>query len=179
MTATRFGLAAGILAALLAASPGIPAPATTPSAAAADLQRLRSLVGKWHGTVEWTGARTDEGEMDAVYSETGHGTAVVESLVSDGETIMTSVYHLDAGTLRMTHYCGVGNQPRLREEPPSEDPRRIRFAFVDATNLGDPPAPHVDGVEILFVDAAHVELSFHFTSPRGDSRERIALTRQH
>lgn len=178
MKLARSGLvAAAILVTLHGASaeaPGAPASA----AAASDLQRIRSLVGSWHGTVEWTGARTDRGEMDAVYSETGHGTAVVENLVAGGETIMTSVYHLDGPTLRMTHYCGAGNQPRLRAEPTSDDPRRIRFAFVDATNLGDPPAPHVDGVELLFLDASHVELSFHFTAPRGDSRERISLTRQ-
>ncbi len=145
--------------------------------AASDLQRLRALAGRWHGTVEWTGARTDKGAMDAEYSLTGHGTAVVENLVSDGETVMTSVYHLDGPTLRMTHYCGAGNQPRLRAEPPGDDPRRIRFVFVDATNLADPRAPHVDGVELFFRDPTHVDLSFHFTAPRGDSVERIALTR--
>jgi len=90
---------------------------------------------------------------------------------------MTSVYHLDGPVLRMTHYCGAGNQPRLRAEPASSDPRRIRFAFVDATNLADPRAPHVDGVELLFRDSSHVDLSFHFTAPKGDSLERIALTR--
>ena len=144
-----------------------------------DLQRLKTLVGKWHGAVEWTGARTDKGELDAEYSLTGHGSAVVENLISQGEVIMTSVYHLDGPTLRMTHYCGVGNQPRLRAELPvaGDDPRRIRFAFVDATNLADPRAPHVDGVELLFLDPTHVDLSFHFTAPKGDSLERIALTR--
>ena len=144
--------------------------------ASSDLERLKGLVGKWHGSVEWTGARTDRGEMDAEYSLTGHGTAVVENLVSRGEVIMTSVYHLDGPTLRMTHYCGVGNQPRLKAED-SGDPRRLRFAFVDATNLADPRAPHVDGVELFFRDPARVDLSFHFTAPKGDSLERIALTR--
>ena len=56
-------------------------------------------------------------------------------------------------------------------------PERLRFVFVDATNLGDPPGPHVDGVELRFLDAAHAELFFHFTSAKGDSLERIALTR--
>lgn len=148
------------------------------SEATADFERLRSLVGRWHGTIEWTGARTDKGEMDAEYTLTGHGTAVVENLVSGGETVMTSVYHRDGPTLRMTHYCGVGNQPRLRAEPADPaHPERLRFVFVDATNLGDPPGPHVDGVELRFLDAAHAELFFHFTSPKGDSLERIALTR--
>jgi hypothetical protein len=163
---------ASLAAALLTACVGI----SLASDASADLQRLRGLAGRWHGSVEWTGARTDKGEMDAEYSLTGHGTAVVENLVSRGEVIMTSVYHLDGPTLRMTHYCGVGNQPRLKAAD-SGDPRRLRFAFVDATNLADPRAPHVDGVELFFRDPAHVDLFFHFTAPKGDSLERIALTR--
>jgi hypothetical protein len=78
----------------------------------------------------------------------------------------------------MTHFCGAGNQPRLRAEPGDPaNPNRLRFVFVDATNLGDPPSPHVDGVELRFLDAAHAELSFHFTTPKGDSLERISLTR--
>jgi hypothetical protein len=35
----------------------------------------------------------------------------------------------------------------------------------------------VDGAELYFRDPTHVDLSFHFTEPRGDSLERIALTR--
>jgi hypothetical protein len=35
----------------------------------------------------------------------------------------------------------------------------------------------VDGVELRFLDAAHAELSFRFTSPKGDSLERIRPTR--
>jgi hypothetical protein len=167
-------LLAAIVLVAIAASTALGADAVS---AAPDFQRLRGLVGRWHGTLEWTGARTDKGEMDAEYSLTGHGTAVVENLVSEGEAVMTSVYHLDGSTLRMTHYCGAGNQPRLRAEPRGDDPRRIRFAFVDATNLADPRAPHVDGVELFFRDPTHVDLSFHFTAPKGDSVERIALTR--
>ena len=171
MSRTRTAL---LVVAALALVPGIrPALAAD---ASAGLQRLEGLVGKWHGSVEWTGARTDKGEMDAEYSLTGHGTAVVENLVAQGEVIMTSVYHLDGPTLLMTHYCGAGNQPRLKAED-TGDPRRLRFAFVDATNLADPRAPHVDGVELFFRDSSHVDLSFHFTAPKGDSVERIALTR--
>lgn len=170
---TRLWVLAAILGTTLAATP---APSGTPDAAS-DFRRIRALVGEWRGSVEWSGARTDRGEMNASYSETGHGTSVVENLISGGETVMTSVYHMDGPTLRMTHFCGTGNQPRLRAEG-SDDPRRIRFVFVDATNLGDPPRPHVDGVELLFLDASHVELTFHFIEPKGASRERISLTRK-
>lgn len=171
---TRLGLLVAIVGATFAAAPGGPAEAAD---AASDFGRIASLVGEWHGSFEWSGARTDRGEMDATYRTTGHGTAVMEDLISAGETIMTSVYHRDGPALRMTHYCGAGNQPRLKAEPAPDDPRDIRFAFVDATNLGDPPAPHVDRLEMRFLDATHLQLTFRFTSPKGASLEHIALTR--
>jgi len=141
----RPSLAVLLLASVTAASA---LAADAASEAAADFERLRSLVGRWHGTIEWTGARTDKGEMDAEYALTGHGTAVIENLVSGGETVMTSVYHRDGPTLRMTHYCGARNQPRLKATRIDMASGAIDFAFVDSTNLKTPDAPHVVGVEL-------------------------------
>jgi hypothetical protein len=45
---------------------------------------------------------------------TGNGSALVESLIMGGVPTMTTVYHLDEADLRMTHYCGAKNQPRLK-----------------------------------------------------------------
>jgi len=54
--------------------------------------------------------------MSASYYITGNNSAVVENLTTGGTPNMTSVYHLDGADLRMTHYCGAGNQPRLKAE---------------------------------------------------------------
>ena len=47
------------------------------------LEQIKSLVGDWEGTAEWTGARTGKYPMNASYYVTGNGSAVVENLISE------------------------------------------------------------------------------------------------
>jgi len=148
-----------------------------PTATRAVFERIRGLAGDWEGSVVWSGARTDSGKMNATYYATGHGTAVVENLTVDREPVMTSVYHMDGAVLRMTHYCGAGNQPRLKAERVEDGGATVRFAFVDVTNLAGPNAGHVHGVELQFVDESHVVLTFEFVAGGAVSRERIDLHR--
>ena len=141
------------------------------------LARLRTLAGEWEGTFTWTGARKDTGAMNATYYLTGNNSAVVENLTMAGVPTMTSVYHLNGAELRMTHYCGAGNQPRLKAERIDPAQGMVDFSFVDATNLSSPSAPHVHGLELRFLDADHITLTFLFQSGSNESRERIALAR--
>lgn len=147
------------------------------SPAAAALAKLRALAGEWEGPFEWTGARSGGGRMHVSYSLTGYGSAVVENLIVDGVTTMTSVYHLDGADLRMTHYCGAQNQPRLKARRIEPAQGILEFAFVDITNAASPDAPHVDGLEMRLRDADHLTLTFHFVSAGKESRERIELAR--
>jgi len=147
------------------------------SAAAAALAKLRGLAGDWEGSVEWTGAITGTGKMNASYYVTGNGSAVVENLVAEGIPVMTSVYHLDGADLRMTHYCGSQNQPRLKAQRIDLAQGAVDFAFVDITNLRSPDATHVHGAEIRFGDADHMTLTFLVDGGDKHSRERIELKR--
>jgi hypothetical protein len=140
------------------------------------LSRLRSLEGKWSGTYEWTG-RADKGETVATYHVTGNGSAVIEDLAMNGKPSMTSAYHLDNGDLRMTHYCGAGNQPRLKASAVDLAANRFRFELLDITNLAAPDAPHVQGFTLQIVDNDHLVLDFDFTAKGKSSVEHIVLTR--
>ena len=164
---------ASIVSLFLAAA----SPAPDPSAAAAALARLRALAGEWQGPLEWTGARTGKGTVTATYSITGGGSAVVEDLVMEGVRSMTSVYHLDGADLRMTHYCGAQNQPRLKARNIDLARGAVDFDFVDATNLSSPQAAHVYGVELRFVDPDHFVLTFLFVAGAQRSREQLTLAR--
>jgi hypothetical protein len=139
--------------------------------------RMRDLVGEWRGTYRWTGARTDAGSMGARYYLTGNGSALVEDLLSDGVPTMTTVYHLDGDDLRMTHFCGARNQPRLKASAIDLERGTVTFAFVDATGLSSPEAPHVRGSEVSIVDAEHITIAFEFVAGERISRELIALER--
>ena len=145
--------------------------------AVAAMTHLRGLAGEWEGSFEWSGARHDAGRLHATYSLTGNGSALVENLVMGGASAMTSVYHLDGPDLRMTHYCAAQNQPRLKARTIDLARGALDFAFVDATNLPSPDAPHVNGVEIRLLDADHITLTFLFAGGGQKSRERIALSR--
>lgn len=146
-------------------------------ASSAALAQLRSLAGEWEGSLEWTGARTGVGKMNATYYATGNGSAVVENLAVDGVPSMTSVYHLDGADLRMTHYCGAQNQPRLKARQIDVAKGVLDFDFVDATNLASPDAPHVYGLEMRLLSADHVTLTFLFEGSGKRSREFIDLKR--
>jgi hypothetical protein len=139
--------------------------------------KLKSLVGDWEGTYQWTGALTATGSMNAAYYLTGNGSALVENLMMDGVPIMTSVYHLDGADLRMTHYCGAQNQPRLKVERIDLAHGAVDFGFVDITNLRSPDAPHVHGLELRLIDSNDITVTFLFQSGGKESRERIALRR--
>lgn len=139
--------------------------------------RLRALEGKWDGTARWIEIPDSEFKMRAVYSLTGRGTAIVEDLISEGVTTMTSVYHLDGDTLRMTHYCGAGNQPRLKALADQRKTDRIKFQILDVTNLVSPDSAHVVGAEIIFQDRSNITLSFDFVRQGKINTEMIQLHR--
>jgi hypothetical protein len=161
---------------LLEAGPDAPA-AAKQTPAAAMLEKLRELAGEWTGTVQWSGARTDSGTMNAKYSVISRGSAVVEDLGDGGAPVMTSVYHLDGADLRMTHYCGTTNQPRLKASRIDPERGEVDFAFVDVTNLASPEAGHVTGCEIRLVAPDRMVLMFVFEAGQKKSIERIELHR--
>src|SRR4030095_3953987 len=141
------------------------------------LSQIKALIGNWSGTFQWSGGRHDSGSMNATYYLTGNGSAVVENLMNESTPVMTSVYHLDGPDLRLTHFCGAQNQPRLKARHIDLGHGAIDFEFVDATNLRSPDAPHVHGLEIRLVDADHLILTFLFQSGSVESREEINLKR--
>jgi hypothetical protein len=147
------------------------------SNAANALEQLKSLAGDWEGRAEWTGARTGSYPLNAAYYVTGNGSALVENLISEGVPNMTSVYHLDGADLRVTHFCGAQNQPRLKAQRIDFGHGTVDFDFVDITNLRSPDSPHVHGLEIHIIDASHVTVTFLFHGGGKESRERINLQR--
>ena len=139
--------------------------------------RLRALAGEWEGSVEWSGARTEKGKMNATYYLTGSGSSIVENLTVNGTVLMTSVYHLDGVDLRMTHFCAAQNQPRLRATRLDDAKGAVEFSLLDITNLPSPGGPHVEGLTIRFLDPEQIALTFTFVSGRERSYERIELRR--
>jgi hypothetical protein len=138
---------------------------------------IKALAGDWEGTFEWLGT-VRKGPMDVRYYLTGNGSAVVEDLISDGKPTMTTVYHLNGTELRATHYCGAGNQPRLKAAPTNEKDNWVRFEMIDITNLAKPEAGHVKALELRFGAPNELTILFTFVSASKETVEEIKLKRK-
>ena len=116
---------------------------------APDFGPLASLVGEWQG-------KDPEGKpMTATYQWTGGGTSLVETMTKAEKPVMMTMCHADKGGLMLTHYCKLGNQPRMRANLPAGDAKTLAFNFVDITNLAQPTDPHMRKESFTFQDPDH------------------------
>jgi hypothetical protein len=107
---------------------------------------LKSMEGKWVG-------RDSQGEqIEVTFRMTAGGSALMSEIRGHGPENMITMFHMDGDRLLMTHYCGVGNQPRLKVV--SVDAKAVSFEFVDGTNIG-PGAGHMQYVTFSQPDANH------------------------
>ena len=128
------GIAGLMVAGLLVGGAGAPANAasrTTPDGKAA-LERLKTLAGEWRGHVV-----TEDGPpAEVVYSVTAGGSTVTEKLFPGTDHEMVTMYHLDGNDLVLTHYCAMGNQPRMRlVKATGTDPLELKFDFTGGANI--------------------------------------------
>ncbi|MBV8199018.1 MAG: hypothetical protein JOZ15_00185 [Acidobacteria bacterium] len=143
-------LAAGALLAvpLLTGSTARATSPVPPVPASGGFDHLKSLAGNWE-------AKTPDGKVEKVtYEVDAAGTAVVERLQPEGESPMVTVYYPDGSQVMMTHYCTLGNHPRMRTAGAATGDS-LSFAFVDATNMKSENDAHMHGLKITFADADH------------------------
>ncbi|GMQ81873.1 MAG: hypothetical protein BMS9Abin05_1310 [Rhodothermia bacterium] len=98
--------------------------------------------------------RSERFNSDVTYELVSGGQAVVESRVPKGEPSMVSIFHLDNDELMMTHYCSVGNQPRMKAILTA--PGIFEFSMIDATGLESESEGHMHGLRFDFEDPSHL-----------------------
>lgn len=118
-------------------------------------EKLKRLSGTWV-EADKDGKPTDK--VVSIIRVTAGGSAVHETLFPGEPMEMVSVYHLDKGDLLMTHYCALGNQPRMKADPASP-PNQIRWDFVGGTNLDPTKDAHMHAATVTFVDDDHIEIA--------------------
>lgn len=141
--------------------------------AKASFEKIKSLAGRWEG-------KTSSGNSATVtYVVVSDGSAVMETLSSQGESNMVTLYHLDGNRLIMTHYCAAGNQPRMRAVQASADGKQVSFAFQDATNLASPDAGHMVGLTLAWKDGDHITHAWTWQEKgKPDHTEQFQFTRK-
>ncbi len=76
-------------------------------------EQMTQLGGTWEGTKDMDKGKGQE-KITASYKLTSGGSAIVETVFEDTPMEMVTVYHDDSNkTLQMTHYCMLGNQPKM------------------------------------------------------------------
>lgn len=111
---------------------------------------LKAMPGTWEG-------RSAEGGNDmrvrVDFKATAGGSAVLSEIL--GNEDMVSMFHMDGpGRLLLTHYCTIGNQPRM-EAAVSSDGKTLTFNYVDATNLSSPDAGRMQKMVLTLLDDNH------------------------
>src|SRR5262245_53178920 len=95
------------------------------------LEKMKKLVGTWVAT-DQDGKPTEQ--VVSVIRLTAGGSVVHETLFPGQPHEMISLYTAEGPDLVMTHYCVLGNQPRMKADPKSPA-NQIHFQFAGGTNL--------------------------------------------
>jgi hypothetical protein len=139
----------------------------------AAIERLKTLVGRWESTEKGKAPRG----QTVTYSLTGGGSVLVEDARSaSGVGGMMTTYHMDKNQLVLTHFCGAGNQPRMRIK--AADERHIAFEMYDITNLADPQAYYSTSLDVVFLGPDRVDLAYGGTQGGRATTQVFQLTRK-
>ena len=126
-----------------------------PNEGPAAFARLKTLVGEWE-------ADTKMGKAHLTYELIAGGSALVERETMGDTPPMMTVYYLDGNRLLLTHYCMVGNQPRMQARRFDAASGELVFEFLDATNLASPRAGHMHSAKMRLSDNNHFTSEWDF-----------------
>jgi hypothetical protein len=121
----------------------------------AGLEKMKKLAGTWVAA-DKDGKPTDQ--VVSIIKVTAGGSAVHETLFPGQPLEMISVYTVDGPDLIMTHYCVLGNQPRMKADPTSPA-NQICFKFAGGTNLDPKKDKHMHEGTLTIVDDDHIEIA--------------------
>jgi len=131
-------------------------------------QQLASLEGNWAG-------KGSEGQpVEVSFRMTAGGSALMSEIHGKGPENMITMFHMDRDRLLMTHYCGVGNQPRMKVI--AADAKSVSFEFVDGTNI-KPGDGHMQRVTFTQSDTNHHVEEWVFLDHGTEHKEVFTLER--
>jgi hypothetical protein len=141
-----------------------------------DAQKAFAAIKTMPGT--WEGKTSDGHTLQVNFKEVSDGSAVMSEIPGHGSETMVSMFNMDgAEKLLLTHYCSVGNQPRMQASV-SPDGKTFTFNYVDATNLTSPDAGHMQKMVLTLVDENHHTEDWTFIDHGREKKEFFDLHRK-
>ena len=108
--------------------------------ASATLDRIKKLEGTW------SMPGPDGKPMNITFKPTAGGSAVIETMFPGSKEEMVNLYTADGDKILVTHYCALGQQPRMKQA--ATDDKTIKFEFVDGGNIESRDDAHMDSVAL-------------------------------
>ncbi len=129
---------------------------------------LKGMEGNWVG-------KNSQGQpLEVTFRMTAGGSALMSESHGKGPENMITMFHMDGDRLVMTHYCGAGNQPRMKVI--SSDAKSVSFEFFDGTNIG-PGDGHMQHATFTQLDANHHSEEWVFLNHGKEMKELFSLER--
>ncbi|MGA2978623.1 MAG: hypothetical protein ABSD76_03435 [Terriglobales bacterium] len=129
---------------------------------------LKGMEGNWAG-------KNNQGQpVQVSFRITSGGSALMSEIHGHGPENMITMFHMDDERLLMTHYCGAGNQPRMKVI--SSDAKSVSFEFFDGTNIG-PGDGHMQHVTFTEPDTDHHVEEWIFLDHGKEMKEVFTLAR--
>jgi hypothetical protein len=130
-------------------------------------ERLKRLQGEWRG-VSADGAK----ELGLRYMVASKQSVVIEfykhffkgRLMPDE---MVTVYHPNGADLMLTHYCTLGNQPRMIADLSAESLDTLRFKYAGCTNLSHADCLRMSAVTFHFESDERFRQTWHWFGKKG------------
>lgn len=126
-------------------------------------ESVMSLLGSLDGEWEMKG-EDGEWHLSSVFAVSSSGSVVREIMFPGEPHEMTNLYHMDGTDAVVTHYCAIGNQPRMTATGIEQTPEgpAIDFTFESVSNLRESQSHVMGGLRLVFVDEN--TLQEHWTS---------------
>ncbi|MGA8539547.1 MAG: hypothetical protein WB566_08600, partial [Terriglobales bacterium] len=122
----------------------------------------------------WAGKNNQGQPIEVSFRMTAGGSALMSEIHGHGPENMITMFHMDGDRLLMTHYCGSGNQPRMKVI--SADGKSVGFEFFDGTNIG-PGDGHMQRASFTESDPDHHVEEWTFLDHGKDMKEVFTLAR--
>ncbi|MFL5328246.1 MAG: hypothetical protein ACJ8C4_04975 [Gemmataceae bacterium] len=140
-------------------------------------EKMKTLVGEWV-MADDKGNPTDQIVLSTKIISAG--SAIHETIFPGQPHEMVTVYHMDGNDVVATHYCALGNQPKLKVDA-SGLPKTLKFNFNGGSNMDPAKDMHMHEGSVTFIDDDHIESSwqaYQNGKPAGDQKMTMKLVRK-
>jgi hypothetical protein len=158
---------------LLAIAAAAQAPEPKVAASNPQFNALKTLAGDW--TLKTPDGKTATETYRVV---SGNSAIILDQHMPGEEGSMITMFHPDGQKTVATHYCAMGNQPRMVAEA-SSDTKTIPFKFKDITN-DDGKSGSMRELTIVLIDNDHHNQVWTWQDAKGGQQtETFKYTRTH